>query len=284
MSPVARPSLRERLQEAPILVALGAHDGLTARIAQAAGVEALYHGGYAVAAHHHGLPDIGLVGLDEMVGSLERVTAASDLPVLADADTGFGSEPGVRRTVERMEGAGAGAVQIEDQVFPKRCGHMEGKRVIPRDEMVLKVRAAVAARRDPETLIIARSDALQGNGVDEAIDRCNAYAEAGADVAMIDAPGTLEELKLIAERVQIPSLANMSETGRSPQVDAEGLHRMGYRIVIFPSPQTWIFTRAYRELADELVRTGTTEGVRNRMESFDNVNALLGLDDWQGGR
>lgn len=282
MSPRARPSLRERLQEDAILVALGAHDGLTARIAEAAGVEALYHGGYAVAAHHHGLPDIGLVGLSEMVGSLERVAAASDLPILVDADTGFGSEPGVRRTVERMEAGGAGAVQIEDQVFPKRCGHMEGKRVIPRDEMVLKVRAAVAARRDPETLIIARSDALQVSGVDDAIERCNAYAEAGADVAMIDAPRTVEELELIATRVQIPSLANMSETGRTPPVDAAGLQAMGYRIVIFPSPQTWIIARAYRELAEELVRAGTTEGIRDRMESFDEVNALLGLEDWQG--
>lgn len=281
MSSPARPSLRERLQDGRILVALGAHDGLTALVAEAAGVEAIYHGGYAAAAHHHGLPDIGLLGLTDMAASLAKVTAACGLPVLVDADTGFGAEPGVRQTMRVLEAAGAGAVQVEDQVFPKRCGHMEGKQVIPRDEMVLKVRAAVAARTDPETLVVARTDALQVHGVDDAIDRCNAYAEAGADVAMVDAPRTIEQLERIAREVQLPSLANMSETGRTPPVDAAGLQAMGYRIVIFPSTQTWIFAHAYRELADELVRTGTTQGLRHRMTSFDDVNALLELERWQ---
>ena len=175
----ARPSLRERLSDPSIVVALGVHDGLTARLAERAGVEAFYHGGYAAAAHHHGLPDIGMVGLEEMVESVRRVTLVSTRPVIVDCDTGYGAIAGVKRTVQEMERAGAGAVQIEDQVFPKRCGHMEGKEVIPVDEMVLKIRAAVATRADPETLVIARTDALQPHGLDEAIDRCNAYAEAG---------------------------------------------------------------------------------------------------------
>ncbi|MDO9356305.1 MAG: isocitrate lyase/PEP mutase family protein [Solirubrobacteraceae bacterium] len=276
-----RPSLRERLQEESILVALGAHDGLTAKIAEAAGIEALYHGGYATAAHHYGLPDIGLVGLEDMVGSIERMASVTGLPILADADTGFGSEPGVRRTVARYEAAGAGAIQIEDQVFPKRCGHMEGKRVIPTDEMVLKVKAAVEARKDPETLIIARSDALQVTGLDDAIARVNAYAEAGADVAMIDAPPSVEALERIAREVGIPSLANMSETGRTPAVGSAELQAMGYKVVIYPSTQTWLFAKAYRELADEVVRTGSTAGMKDRFTSFDDVNALLGLDTWQ---
>ena len=147
--------------------------------------------------------------------------------------------------------------------------------------MVLKIRAAVAARRDPETIIIARSDALQVTGIDDAIARCNAYAEAGADVAMIDAPPTVEALAQIAREVQIPSLANMSETGRTPFVPTEELAEMGYRIVIYPSTQTWLFAKAYRALAEEVVRTGTTRGIADRFDSFDDVNALLGLDDWQ---
>lgn len=277
----ARPSLRERLQQDGILVALGAHDGLTGRIAEQAGIEALYHGGYAVAAHHHGVPDIGLLGMGEMVESLSRLAAVTSLPILADADTGFGSEPGVRRTVLAYEAAGAGAVQIEDQGFPKRCGHMEGKGVIPRDEMVLKVQAAVAARRDPETIVIARTDALQVHGADDAIDRCHAFAEAGADVAMVDAPPTVGDIERIAREVQIPTLANLSETGRSPFVPTGELERMGYRIAIFPSTQTWLFAKAYRELAEEVVRTRSTEGIRDRFDSFDEVNRLLGLAEWE---
>jgi 2-methylisocitrate lyase-like PEP mutase family enzyme len=262
-------------------VAVGAHDGLTATLAQRAGFEAVYHGGYAVAAHHHGLPDIGLVGLGEVAASLLRMTAVASVPVVVDADTGYGSEPGVRRALRELERAGAAAIQLEDQVFPKRCGHMEGKSVIPRDEMVLKVRAAVQARRDPETLVIARTDALQVHGLDDAIDRCNAYAEAGADVTFVDAPRTREELAEIARRVQGPSLANMSETGRSPALTAEELEQLGYRIVIFPSTQTWLFAQVYQELLDELQRTGTSMGLRDRMMSFDDVNEVLGLARWQ---
>ena len=165
-------SLRERLSQTEILVALGASDPLSAIIAERSGVEALYQGGYAVSAHHRGLPDIGITGVVDMADSLARITAVSDLPVIVDADTGYGAEPGVRNAVRELERLGAGAIQFEDQVFPKRCGHLEGKQVIPRDEMVLKVRAAVAERRNPDTVIIARTDALQVTGVDDAIDRC----------------------------------------------------------------------------------------------------------------
>jgi 2-methylisocitrate lyase-like PEP mutase family enzyme len=275
-------SLRERLSDPRILVAVGAHDGLTATLAQRAGLEAVYQGGYAVAAHHHGLPDIGLVGLSDVAESLRRITAVSTIPVIVDADTGYGSEPGVRRSVRELESAGAAAVQIEDQVFPKRCGHMEGKSVIARDDMVLKVRAAVEARRDPETVIIARTDALQVNGLDDAIDRCNAYAEAGADVTFVDAPRSREQLEEIARRVDGPKLSNMSETGRTPPLTADELGQLGYAIVIFPSTQTWLFARVYQELLDELVATGTSQGLRDRMMPFDDVNDLLGLSRWQG--
>jgi 2-methylisocitrate lyase-like PEP mutase family enzyme len=273
----ARESLRERLGDPRILVALGVHDGLTARLAQRAGLEAFYHGGYAAAAHHHGLPDIGMVGLEEMAESVRRVTLVSSTPVIVDCDTGYGAIAGVRRTVQEMERAGASAIQIEDQVFPKRCGHMEGKEVIPVDEMVLKIRAARDARSDPETLLIARTDALQPLGLDEAIDRCNAYAEAGADLTFVDAPRSLEQLEVIARRVDAPSLANMSETGRTPPLTADELQALGYRIVIFPSTQTWLFARVYEELCEELLRRGTTAGMAERFMPFDEVNELLGM-------
>jgi 2-methylisocitrate lyase-like PEP mutase family enzyme len=275
-----RPTLRERLEDPEILVAMGVHDGLTTLIAQRAGFEALYHGGYAVAANHYGLPDIGIVGLAEMAESLRRVCNAAATPVIADCDTGYGDVAAVKRTVVEMEAAGAAAIQIEDQVFPKRCGHLEGKRVIPRDEMVLKIRAAVATRRTPETLIIARTDALQPLGLEEAIERCNTYAEAGADALFVDAPATREQLGEIARRVGGPSIANMSETGRTPALTAEELQALGYRLVIFPSTQTWTLAHAFDAVCQELRQHGTTRGFADRLMPFDEVNELLGVSRW----
>ena len=274
-------SLRERIASGPPLVALGAHDGLTARIAEQAGVEALYHGGYALAAHHFGLPDVGLVGRAEVVESVRRMRAATSLPILVDADTGYGNESGVYLTVRELEAVGANAVQIEDQVSPKRCGHMEGKEVIPADEMVLKIRAAVSARRSDETLVIARTDSLQVTGLDDAIARCNAYADAGAEVVFVDAPPTVEAFERIAAETTAATLANMSETGRSPEISTDELERMGYRVVIFPSTQTWLFAQAYEELCQAVVRDRTTGSLADRFKSFDDVNALLGLAEWQ---
>lgn len=274
-------SLRSRLTEPGALVALGAHDGLTARIAERTGIEAIYHGGYALAAHHFGLPDVGLVGRAEVVESVRRMRAATDLPIIVDADTAYGSEAGAWLTTRELEAAGANAVQIEDQVSPKRCGHMEGKEVIPADEMVIKVRAAVASRRSPETLIIARSDALQVTGLDDTIARCNAYAEAGADLVFVDAPRSVEEYEAIANQCAAPCVANMSETGRSPAIPTGDLEAMGYRLVIFPSTQTWLFAKAYEDLCRAVVEERTTASLADRFTSFDDVNALLGLAEWQ---
>jgi len=274
-------NLRSRLSEPGAIVALGAHDGLTARIAQRAGIEALYHGGYATAAHHFGLPDVGLIGRAEVVESVRRMRAATDLPIVVDADTGYGSEAGTWLTVRELEAVGASAVQIEDQISPKRCGHMEGKDVIPAEEMVIKVSAAVAARRSDETLIIARSDALQVTGLEDTIARCNAYSEAGADLVFVDAPRTVEEYAAITERCSAPCVANMSETGRSPSIPTPELEEMGYKLVIFPSTQTWLFAKAYEELCRAVVQERTTTSLMDRFTSFDDVNALLGLAEWQ---
>jgi len=274
-------SLRTRLTQPGALVALGAHDGLTAKIAERVGVEALYHGGYALAAHHFGVPDVGLVGRAEVVESVRRMRGATDLPIIVDADTGYGSEAGTWLTVRELEAAGADAVQIEDQVSPKRCGHMEGKEVIPPEEMAIKVRAAVSARRSDETLIIARSDALQVTGLEDTIARCNAYADAGADLVFVDAPRTVEEYAAISEQTSAPCLANMSETGRSPAIPTAELEAMGYKVVIFPSTQTWVFAKAYEELCQAVLRDRTTASLADRFTSFDDVNALLGLAEWQ---
>jgi 2,3-dimethylmalate lyase len=273
-------SLRARLAEPAALIAIGAHDGLTAKIAERAGCEALYHGGYALSAHHFGLPDVGLVGRAEVVESVRRMRAVTTLPIIVDADTGYGSEAGVRLTVQELERAGASAVQIEDQVSPKRCGHMDGKAVIPVEEMVLKVRAAVAARRSSETVIIARTDALQVTGLDDAIARCNAYTAAGADIVFVDAPRTEAEFAEIGAGCSGLSLANMSETGKSPAVPVDELERMGYRVVIFPSTQTWLFAQIYAELCETVVRTRSTAGLADRFMSFADVNELLGLGEW----
>ena len=275
------PTLRERIDDPKILVAMGVHDPFTALIAERVGFEAFYHGGYAAAAHHFGVPDIGIVGLAEMAESVRRVTSVTDTPVIADCDTGYGELAAVRRTVREMEAAGAAAIQLEDQVFPKRCGHLDGKRVIPRDEMVMKLRAAAAARRSSETVIIARTDALAPLGLDEAIDRCNAYAEAGADILFVDAARTREQLEEIARRVDGPSLANMSETGRTPALTADELQQLGYRVVIFPSTQTWAIAHAYEAVCQELRRHGTTRGLTERFMPFDEVNELLGLSRWE---
>jgi 2-methylisocitrate lyase-like PEP mutase family enzyme len=276
-------SLRRRIEDGSgIVVAVGAHDPLTALIAANAGMEAVYHGGYAVAAHQYGLPDLGLIGAQEMMDSLQRITSVVDVAVIVDADTGYGSEPGVWRTMQGLERRGAAAVQIEDQVSPKRCGHMEGKNVIPVDEMVAKVRAAADARVDPETLLIARTDALQVNGLADAIDRCLAYAEAGADVTFVDAPSSREQLAEIVEAVRPAShvMANMTETGKTPAMTAQELEALGYSLVIFPSSQSWLFVRAYEELCAELLATGTTAGIADRFKSFDEVNELVGKSRW----
>ncbi len=273
----SRPTIRERLQEGGILVAMGAHDGLSARLAEREGFRALYHGSYA-AASAHGLPDIGLIGLGETTANLRRVTSSSSLPVIADADTGYGDEVAVAHTVRELERAGASAIQLEDQVWPKRCGHMPGKAVVPVEEMVLKVRAAVAAR-DPETVIIARTDALQRDGLEAALARCRAYAEAGADLVFVDAPQTREQLEAAATRGGAPGMANMVETGVTPLLPVRELEAMGFALVIFPATHVWAMAGAYRRVARAIRADGTTEAVRGELLSFAETNEVLGLDE-----
>jgi 2,3-dimethylmalate lyase len=276
----AAARLRARL-DGPTLLVPGAYNPLVARIFERHGFEAIYAGGYAAAAATYGLPDIGLLTQNEMAEHVARIAAAVDAPVIADADTGYGDLANVARTVREFERAGAAAVQIEDQVFPKRCGHLEGKQVIPREEMVRKVRAALDARCDPETVIIARTDAIAVTGLADAVERMHAYVEAGADVIFPDAPRSVEELRAIGAEIGKPLIANMSEHGKTPLLDVSTLAELGYGIALFPSSALFAAARSAHEVAEVLMSTGTTAGILERLEPFPDVNDLLDLAGWQ---
>lgn len=276
--------LRERLATGEPLLLPGAYNALAAKILELAGHEAVYTGGYAAAAANWALPDIGLMTQTEMLGHIGRVTTATSLPVVSDADTGFGDIINVARTVREYEKAGAAAVQFEDQVFPKKCGHMEGKKVIPMEEMVSKVRAALAARTNPDTLIIARTDAIAVTGLEDAIRRMNAYHAAGADVIFPDAPRSLEELSAIRAAVapEAKLLANFSENGKTPLLSVKEVGALGYAIALYPSSLLFAAVKSAQEIAALLKGEGSSRNAVDRMVGFDDLNdGILGKADWQ---
>ncbi|MBJ7248307.1 MAG: oxaloacetate decarboxylase [Thermoleophilia bacterium] len=274
-------SLRARLQSGKILVAPGAYDALTARLLEQAGFEAVYRGGYAASAAAFALPDLGITTLTDMVDHARRMTSAITVPVIADADTGYGEVPQVIHTVHELERAGVAAIQFEDQVFPKRCGHMEGKKVIPAEEMVVKVRAALDARRNPETVIIARSDATAVTGLDDAIARSRMYADAGADVIFIDAPTSEDDLKAIAAGgINAVLMVNISEYGKTPDLGAQRFEELGFGLVIYPSSTLFAAAQSTKELAAALMAEGSTVSSVPRMMPFDEINDILGKDEW----
>ena len=274
-------SLRARLQSGEILVAPGAYDALTARLLEQAGFEAVYRGGYAASAAAFALPDLGITTLTDMVDHLRRMTNAIGVPVIADADTGYGEVPQVVHTVHELEAAGAAAIQFEDQVFPKRCGHMEGKKVIPAEEMVIKLRAALNARRNPETVIIARSDATAVTGLDDAIARSRMYADAGADVIFIDAPTSEDDLKRIAAGgINAVLMVNVSEHGKTPDLGAQRFQELGFGLVIYPTSTLFAAAQSTKELAAQLKADGSTVASVPRMMPFDELNGILGRDEW----
>ena len=274
-------SLRARLQSGEILVAPGAYDALTARLLEQAGFEAVYRGGYAASAAAFALPDLGITTLTDMVDHLRRMTNAIGVPVIADADTGYGEVPQVVHTVHELEAAGAAAIQFEDQVFPKRCGHMEGKKVIPAEEMAIKLRAALNARRNPETVIIARSDATAVTGLDDAIARSRMYADAGADVIFIDAPTSEDDLKRIAAGgINAVLMVNVSEHGKTPDLGAQRFQELGFGLVIYPTSTLFAAAQSTKELAAQLKADGSTVASVPRMMPFDELNGILGRDEW----
>ncbi|MGI6677981.1 MAG: isocitrate lyase/PEP mutase family protein [Dehalobacterium sp.] len=269
--------LRQLLNDKEILVAPGAHDALTAKIIEKVGFQAVYMTGYGQAASHLGQPDVGLLSMTEMLSRVSNTASAVEIPVICDGDTGFGNVVNVMRTVREYEKAGAAAIQLEDQVSPKKCGHMTGRQVIPMDEMVEKIKAAVAARKDPDFVIIARTDARTVLGIDEAIKRGQAYEAAGADVIFIESPESVEEMKKVTSSFKVPVLANMVEGGRTPLLPVEELQEIGYHLVIYPTASTYITAQAMLNLMNELKEKGTTAHLIDQMIPFGDFNTLIGL-------
>ena len=269
--------LRGLLAAKEILVAPGAHDVLTAKIIEKTGFQAVYMTGYGQAASHLGTADVGLLTMSEMLARANNFASAVEVPVIADGDTGFGNAINVMRTVRQYEMAGVAAIQLEDQVAPKKCGHMTGRQVIPMEEMVGKIRAAVEARQNPDFVIIARTDARTIHGIEEAIHRAKAYEEAGADIIFVESPESVEEMKRITSGFNVPVLANMVEGGRTPLLSAQELEKLGYDLVIFPTASTYMVAQAMKNLMEELMKTGTTENLIPEMIPFPEFNELIGL-------
>lgn len=260
-----------------ILVLPGVQDALTARIAEQAGFAAVTCGGYAATAALLGQPDTSQLSMTEMAEHYARICDAIDLPVFADADTGFGNVTNVHRAVRAYERAGVAGLFIEDQVFPKRCGHMAGKAVIALAEMLPKLHAALDARIDPDLVIMARTDALAVHGLDDALERACAFREAGADLIFVEAPTTIEQMRRICATVGAPCLANNIEGGLTPLLPAHELQRIGYAAVAFPVATSYIVAAAVRRLMETLRATGTTEPLAGEMLRFEEFNELVGL-------
>lgn len=273
--------LRELLARPEILVLPGAFDALSARIAERAGFEAVYVTGAGFANASFGLPDIGLISLAEVVGHVGRITEAVGIPVVVDADTGYGELLSVRRSVRELERAGAAAVQIEDQVDPKRCGHFEGQQLIATADMVAKVSIAVDSRRDPDLVVVARTDAIGVEGFDAAVERANAYADAGADVVFVEAPRSLEELRALPALVRAPLLANMVEGGKTPVVPAAELATSGYRIALYANTALRASIAAVSHVLAALRAHGDTDSVTHQIAPWAERQEIVGLADFQ---
>jgi 2-methylisocitrate lyase-like PEP mutase family enzyme len=278
-SPAAR--LRSMLDDARPVVAPGAFNALFAKLIEEAAFPAVYLSGAGVSNSLLGLPDLGILTQTEMVSIADHVCQAVDVPVIADGDTGYGGVHNVARTVQLYERAGVAAIQLEDQEFPKRCGHFEGKQVVAPEEGLQRIHAAVEARSGADgILIIARTDARAPLGLDEAIDRARRYGEAGADLLFVEAPRTEQELARVGAELEGHRLmANMVEFGKTPLLPADQLKALGFSLIIYPGAITRSVVPAARAVLDELKRTGTTTGWLDRMASFQDINDMLGLTE-----
>jgi 2-methylisocitrate lyase-like PEP mutase family enzyme len=274
-----KKTLRDLLATPGIIVIPGGGSPLDIRLIELAGFEAAYVSGYATAAARYGMPDIGLIAYGEVEDMVRASRNVSALPLIVDCDTGYGDVANVRRTVQGLEAAGAAAVQIEDQVWPKRCGHMDGKVVEPTNIAVRKVRAAILARQSEETVIVARTDARGPLGLDEALDRCRRFKDAGADVLFVDGPESMEELERIGRELPGPLLANMSETGKTPLLAAYELAALRYKIALFPSSTVRVCIRAMNDFLTDLKALGDSRAWVPRMASLEETNMALGLAD-----
>ncbi len=275
--------LRKLLSGPETVVAPGAYDALSARLIAQAGFPVVYMTGFGTSASVLGQPDVGLLTMSEMVSRASALAAVvGDLPLIADADTGYGNPLNVRRTVREYEHAGVAGIHIEDQVWPKKCGHMENKQVIPKDEMVQKIRAAVDARQDPDFVLIARTDAAAVTSFEDALERGKAYREAGADVLFIEAPRTRQELQTIAQTFStIPLLYNWIDGGKTPQLSLDEIRALGFKLVLFPVSMLFVATRAMNELLDVLKEGKTPKDFSEHALTFSQFTDTIGLPDIQ---
>jgi len=277
-----RPSsLREQLAAPDLIVAPGVYDAFGAVMAANAGFTALYLSGASIAYTRFARPDIGLVAMDEVAQTLSAITERCDVPLIVDADTGYGNALNVIRTVRLFERNGAAAIQLEDQQMPKRCGHLQGKTLVPAAEMVGKIKAATDARRSNDTLIVARTDAIAVEGLNAALDRAQRYAEAGADVLFVEAPRSVEDMTTAVGRLgsAAPLLANMVEGGQTPILPADELQRIGYRIAIFPGGIARAVGHLMQDYFASLRRHGTTAPYQDRMLDFQGINRIIGTPE-----
>jgi 2-methylisocitrate lyase-like PEP mutase family enzyme len=272
--------LRELIAGEELLSAPGAYDAFSAKLVEGAGFAAVYMSGFGTAASLLGLPDIGLLTMTEMVGNAKRIADAVDVPVIADADTGYGNHLNVMRTIEEYERAGIAAVQIEDQLSPKRCGHMEGHKLIPAEEMAAKIRAAVKMRKDPDLVLIARTDAISAEGFDEAIRRGNLYREAGADLLFIEAPTSVDQLAQIPKLVKGPTLVNVAP--KTPYLHMKEYEKMGYAMAIYPPISITCVYAALKEKLAELKSEGMNRDGGHGGVPFDELVNFLGLAKYRG--
>jgi 2,3-dimethylmalate lyase len=277
MSERPRSDLRQRLVQKELLVAPGVFDGVSARIADQMGFEALYMTGYGTVASHLGLPDAGIATFSDMVSRVAVLARGTNTPLIADGDTGYGGLLNVQYTVRGYETAGAVAIQLEDQEFPKKCGHMLGRRVVPVEDMVDKVKVAVASRDSRDFLIIARTDARTTRGLDEALRRAEAYAKAGADILFVESPESIEEMRKIGRTFDRPLMANMVEGGRTPIADKKTLEEIGYSIAIYPAFGFLAAGDALRNAYRHLKQNGSSVGANVPLYKFSEFSELMGF-------
>jgi len=269
--------LRTRLRAKELLVAPGVFDGISARIADQMGFEALYMTGYGTVASHLGLPDAGIATYSDMVGRVAVIASGTTTPLIADGDTGYGGLLNVQFTVRGYEAAGAVAIQLEDQEFPKKCGHMLGRRVVPVEDMIDKIKVAVASRETSDFLIIARTDARTTLGLDEALSRAEAYAKAGADILFVESPESIEEMRTIGRSFDRPLMANMVEGGRTPVLDRKTLEEIGYSIAIYPAFGFLAAGDALRSAYRHLKEKGSSVGANVPLYKFSEFSELMGF-------
>jgi methylisocitrate lyase len=271
--------IRQALAQQGQLIMPGVYDALSAKIAARAGFEVIFITGYSLSATLLGEPDFGLLTQTEVVGAAQRICSVVDTPVIVDADTGYGNAINVMRTVQDLIRAGAGGMFLEDQVWPKRCGHMKGKQVIPLDEQVKKIGAAVEAKDNNDFFIVARTDARQALGLSEAIKRGLAFKAAGADAVFIEAPESKEEMREIARQVSGPLVANMLERGVTPLMGPKELKELGFDLIVWPLAPLYSVAKSLTDIYTTLRRDGSTLGILDRLMAFDEFNGIIGLNE-----